>query len=90
MTEEDVAELLNMARLIARQASKKKRTRASATQRGAVLARSGGVCSGCGSGRGVRVHHRTPASKGGTNAPRNLVAYCEFCERADHARFRVK
>ena len=43
---------------------------------------AGGIC---GSRRSIDLHHITPVSQGGTNAPENLVVLCRAHHRLEHA-----
>ena len=56
--------------------------------RAAIIKRDGGLCV-YHKRRGflikaTEVHHIVPLSKGGTNAPANLVSVCEECHAARH------
>jgi hypothetical protein len=54
--------------------------------RRAVLERDGHRCTVCGCGGSLDVHHIVPRSRGGTNAPSNLVTLCPNHHRAAHHR----
>jgi hypothetical protein len=60
-----------------------KRVASMAKKRRAVFDASGGKCAYCSTtlqlAGGWHVEHKTPRSKGGTNAPDNLVASCVGC-----------
>lgn len=51
-----------------------------------VLAPNGHRCAapGCGSTHHLEIHHRVPASRGGTNEAGNLVTLCHACHRSLH------
>lgn len=56
--------------------------------RRAVLSRDGHRCTtaGCGATAFLEVHHVVPRSRGGGNAPENLVTLCSACHRHAHER----
>lgn len=52
-----------------------------------VLSRDGEVCAYCGADGGpFDIDHVRPRSRGGTNAPNNLVVACQACNRSKGAR----
>lgn len=56
--------------------------------RRAVLSRDGHRCTteGCGATGFLEVHHVVPRSRGGGNAPQNLVTLCSACHRHVHEK----
>lgn len=84
MTDE---ELLALARHIASfGGSGLTKRRVSSKKKQRVRNGAGGKCRTCKSTRELRVHHRIPLSKGGTNELRNLVLLCKACEDRAHGR----
>ena len=49
-----------------------------------ILTRDGRRCQLCGSTVNIRVHHKVPLSRGGTNADTNLITLCEDCHTQQH------
>jgi 5-methylcytosine-specific restriction endonuclease McrA len=51
-----------------------------------TLKRDGWGCQSCGSSVGLEVHHITPRSKLGDDAPENLITLCWKCHRQIHSK----
>ena len=49
-----------------------------------LLRHSGFVCSSCGVGGSLEVHHRQPLSRGGSDDLENLKALCAGCHLRAH------
>lgn len=80
---EDPAKLVSQATKLLRKIGRIRKN-LTTRQRFAVLKRCGFACAYCGSRPPLvvlHVDHVVPVSKGGTNAPENLVAACELCNQ---------
>ena len=51
-----------------------------------IIARDGGRCQRCGSGKSIQAHHVVPLAAGGKDIGSNLRAICAGCHEAIHGK----
>lgn len=49
-----------------------------------VISYLGGKCENCGSTKKLKLHHKTPLNRGGTNSLGNLQVLCKDCHSKIH------